>query len=329
MRTLVAPIHAPGTYVERSRRNKHGLPNAFRAHGDVLELDYLAISPADLDGVMRSEIDRFQPDLLFLQIQGTDPITEPMLAGWRDSYPHIRVCNWSGDVWEHALVSPPMLDILRHVDMQLVVNASVLPVYAEHGIHAEFCPFGYEAPDKRAVDQAISDLPPLDVVFLGNNYSSERQRLYTALRSVDASVAIYGAGWEQCEGECNYDFATAEALYRRARIAISDNQFPDAKGYMSDRPIQVMAAGGALLLQQTVADLQPLTGLVDGGHYIGWRDIDDLPRLVWQWLNPSRQRTVKRVTQDAQAFVLSRHTWGRRVEKIARDWLPQMREEVV
>lgn len=320
MKTLICPIHAPGTYVERSRANKHGLPNAFRAHGDVLELDYLAVGPADLDTVMRGEIERFQPDLLFLQIQGTDPITADMLAGWRAAYPNLPVCNWSGDVWEHALISPPMLDILRHVDMQLVVNASVLPTYAEHGIRAEFCPFGYEQPDKRAVEQSLADLPPIDVVFLGNNYSAERGRLYQALRSVDASVVIYGAGWEQSDGECNYDFATAEALYRRARIAVSDNQFPDARGYMSDRPIQVMAAGGALLLQQYVADLQPLTGLEAGRHYALWRDIDDLAHTVYQWLSPSRVKTARRITQDAQAFVLERHTWGKRVEQIV-EWL--------
>lgn len=327
MRTLIAPIHAPGTYVERSRANKHGLPNALRAYGEVVELDYLAVSPDDLDGVMRSELDRFQPDLLFTQIQGAVPITADMLAGWRAAYPTIRVANWSGDVWEHALISPEMLDILRHVDVQLTVNATVLDTYAAHGIRAFYCAFGYEQPDRRAVAQAVSDLPPMDVVFLGNNYSAERLRLYKALRSIDANVVIYGAGWEQTEGECNYDFATAEALYQRARIAVSDNQFPDARGYLSDRPMQVMAAGGALLLQQTVAQLDTLTGLEHGRHYIRWHDIDDLAHTIYQWLSPSRVKTVRRITADAQAFVLDRHQWSNRVRSLVEDWLPELQGE--
>lgn len=327
MRTLYLPIHVSGTYRERSLQNKRGLREALAAQGECREIDYLSISPADLYGVLYAEMVTFSPHLLFTQIQGTDPLTADMLARLRADFPAVHVANWNGDVYPEHLIAPEMLDILRHVDMQLTVNASVLPTYAAHGIHAAFCAFGYEQPDKRAADQAYSDLPPIDVVFLGNNYSAERQRLYTALRSVDANVVIYGAGWEQSDGECNYDFAMMEALYRRTRIAVSDNQFLDAKGYLSDRPIQVMAAGGALLLQQTVADLAPLTGLEHGRHYVQWHDIDDLAYTVYQWLSPSRVKTIRRITQDAQAFVLERHTWQKRVDRLVGEWLPELQGE--
>lgn len=319
MRTLYLPIHIGGTYHERSIANKRGLRDALAAQGDCREIDYLAISPNDLDTVLRTELDNYQPDLLFTQIQGATPITAEMLWGIRRSYPGVAVANWNGDVYPAHLTAPDMLDILQYVDVQLTVNASVLTDYERAGIHAAYCPFGYETPNA-----TLPDVPAYDVVFLGNNYSAERARLYHALRGVDANVGFYGAGWEQSEGECNYDFAYAEALYKNARIAVSDNQFPDARGYLSDRPIQVMAAGGALLLQQTVADLAPLTGLVDGGHYIGWNSIDDLPRVVAQWLSPTRIRTVQRITQDAQAFVLSRHTWQKRVEQLVNEWLPEL-----
>lgn len=318
MRTLIAPIHAPGTYVERSRRNKHGLPSALAEVGEMYEFDFLSIECDRLDATMRGKLDLFEPDVLFLQIQGTEPITAEMLLGWRRDYPQIRVINWSGDVWEHALTSPEMLNILQYVDLQLVVNASVLPVYAANGIKADYCPFGYETP---LTD--LPDAPIYDAVFLGNAYSDARHELYKTLRMLPYNVGVYGSGWTNRETECNYDFAFSEALYRFAKIAISDNQFPDARGYLSDRPFQIMAADGAVLLQQRVADLETLTGMKDGVHYVEWIDLDDLYIKCVDWLSPGKAYARVKMARNAQRLVFQRHTWEERVKQLVREWLPE------
>ena len=320
MRVLYTPIHIPGTYHERSLRNKRGLRDALAAHGEVLELDYLSIAPPDLDGVLRAELDRFQPDLWMSQFQGAEPHTTAMLAGIRRDYPALVIANWNGDVYLEHLTSAPMLDLLRSVDIQLTVNASALDAYAPEGIRAFYFPFGYEAPTA-----PLPNTPAYDVVFLGNAYSDARRRLYDTLRQLEASVGIYGTGWEQAQGECNYDFAVAEALYRRAYIVISDNQFPEARGYMSDRPIQALAAGGGLLLQQYVADLQPLTGLQNGVHYVEWQTPDDLHARVADWLHGERTDERGRIAETAREFVLRWHTWERRVEQLLQ-WVEELQE---
>ncbi len=324
MRVLYAPVFVPGTYYQTQLANKRGLRDALAQVGDVRQLDYLSIAPADLEGVLRTELTQFAPDVLFTQIQGTDRFTASMLASIRVSYPDVKIINWNGDYYPEHLTSPDMLDLLRQVDLQLVVNGSVLDSYAREGIRAAFCPFGYEAPHT-----LLPDVPKYDVVFLANNYSAKRQQLYEVLRSLDCSVGVYGSGWAQTEGECNYDFATAEALYLNAKLAISDNQFPDARGYLSDRPIQVMAAGGALLLQQYVKDLDAMTGIRHGVHYAAWMTPDDLPALVKHWLNPLQdmRRMVRR--HAAQKLVLERHLWKHRVEQLTGEWLPELMRERV
>jgi glycosyltransferase involved in cell wall biosynthesis len=320
MHTMYLPIFAPGTYYELQRRTKRGLRDALAKAGDVREIDYLSISPADLENVLRTELTNYDPDLLLTQIQGPDPLTAQIMASIRVSYPDIPVVNWSGDYWPERLIAPAMLDILRQVDLQLVVNGSVLDVYADEGIRAAYCPFGYEA-----IHTPLPKLPhQYDVVFLGNNYSEKRQQLYDALRSLDCHVGVYGSGWAQSDGECNYDFAMAEALYLNATLAISDNQFPDARGYMSDRPIQVLAAGGAVLLQQTVRDLEAMTGLNPDKHYVEWTDFDDLEAKVAEWLHaPQERQQARRIS--GMRLVHERHLWEHRVEQLVTDWLPLIR----
>lgn len=320
MKTLFAPIHAPGAYVERSRANKHGLPDALRAYGDVAELDYLRIDADALDAAMRAEIDRFQPDLLFLQIQGATPITALMLSGWRRDYPALLVVNWNGDVYPEHMVSPEMLEILQHTDLQLVVNASVLPDYAAAGIKADYCPFGYEQP----TEPYSGAFEPSEVVFLGNNYSAARHELYQVLRKLPHVVGVYGSGWLWSNGDSNYDFAQSEAIYQYATIAVSDNQFPDARGYLSDRPFQIMAAGGALLFQQRVADLEALTGLQAGVHYVEYVETSDLFALIPTWLDDAKADERRAMVERAQVFVLERHTWDVRVKQLVDVWLPEM-----
>lgn len=317
MNSLYAPIFAKGTYYELQRRTKHGLRDALALYGDVHEVDYLSVP--DVEAALRDGLRDYAPDLLFTQIQGTASITADMLAGIRRDYPDLRVANWNGDVYLEHLTSPDMLDILRHIDVQLTVNGSALDTYAREGIRAFYCPFGYETP----VD-ALPGVVSYEVLFLGNNYSEKRQALYLLLRSLARLVGIYGSGWGQSDGECNYDFATAEALYQNAVIAISDNQFPDARGYLSDRPIQILAAGGAVLFQQRVADLFALTGLRAGVHYVEYVDTDDLYALVTRWLKADMAQARVDMAAAGKAWVTQRHQWRHRVEQLLNVWLPEL-----
>ena len=302
------PIHDP-SYRAVSRQHKHGLRTAFEAHGDVLEWDYLNNDAATRYQGLVNRIEQFAPDLLMLQI-GADTFSANQLADIRAKYPALMVANWNGDVWEHELTSPAMLDILRHVDIQLVVNASVLPIYEREGIRAAFWPFGYET-----ALTPLPDMPAYDVIYLGNAYSERRHELERILRSLPYRVGIYGSGWQQSDGETNYDFAAGEALYRNAKLTISDNQFPEARGYLSNRPFQAMAAG-CFVLQQTVADLEALTGLYWNIHYIQFDTLHELPALVTYWLQCEQDARRHKIAAKGQRIVLQRHSFEARVNEL-------------
>jgi hypothetical protein len=312
LRTLYLPIYEPGAYHERSVANKQGLRLAFEAAGECLELDYLAIPVERLFDTLQQTIREFQPTLIFTQIQGPDRLTGPQLRELRQ-LAGCPIVNWNGDYWPHSLTSPEMLPILGEVDLQLVVNGSVLDAYSRVDIRAGLWPFGFERPNRE-----LPDVLAHDVVYLGNNYSEFRAELYQTLMALPCNVGVYGNGWPQNDGECTYDFTTGEALYRRARIAISDNQFPDAVGYLSNRPFQALAAG-CFVLQQHVERLEEFTGLIAGRHYIGFRTLDELPDLVAGWLKPENAPWRQHIARTGQEFVLANHSFEKRVQELL--WL--------
>lgn len=318
-RILMLTIFEPGTYHERAIANKCGLRRAFERLGHTLELDYLAI-PADVraDTIFR-KIGEFEPTLIFTQIQGPDAITARDLLRIREYYGHVPIVNWNGDVWERGLTTPDMIDILHCVDLQLVINASVLPVYEYHKIRAAFWPFGYEP----YTTPLPRNLPEYDVLYLGNNYSEHRNELGLILRSLPYRVGLYGGGWTLLEGngECTYDFTMGEALYRNSAMTISDNGFPDALGYLSNRPFQAMAAG-CFVLQQTVAELGRWTGFIEGLHYIGFDRMTDIPALVDAWLPKIEERRA--IAERAKRFVETHHSFDVRVRQLFNELLPEV-----
>jgi len=321
MRILYLPIHISGTYHDRSVTNKRGLYNALAKRGAVQEIDYIALKADVRYGTIWAAIKAFEPNLLWAQLQGADDDAIAFFARLRTEFPAMAMVNWNGDVYEQHLTSEKMLDLLRHVDMQLVVNGSVLDTYSRLGIPAAFCPFGYEPPIGD-----LPDVPAYDVIFLGNNNGDKRQQLYDVLRALTYRVGIYGTGWPQAEGECNYDFAYGAALYKRAKICISDNQFPDARGYMSDRPIQIMGAGGGMLLQQYVKDMRKLTGYQSGYHYFEYNKLEDIEGYVEDLLTELPKRKSRYISLNAQDMTSARHTWDNRVSMVLDKLLPGVRE---
>lgn len=312
LRILYLPIYEPGHAIQKQQ--KRGLRRALQKVGWVYELDYLA--SRNLDGELLGILERWKPDVLLTQLHGADRITTDLARKIRQRYPKLLWVNWNGDYWPDGLIAEPMLKLLKYVNLQLVVNGSVLNTYQAHGIPAAYWQIGYEEPNG-----LLPDVQAHDVVFLGNAYHPSRKELETQLRSTGLNVGFYGNGWAQSDGECLYDFLTGRSLYMHALISLGDNMYPDAYGFVSNRLFQALAAGGeAMLLHQEVPGLRDLTGLVDGQHYVAWTDHGDLIDKIHYYLTHDDKRRA--IAYAGHDFVREKHSFDARVYELFDQLIP-------
>lgn len=310
MRILYLPIFEGGSVHDTQVDNKRGLYNALWDAGHtVFEVDYLKHHAAEIlyDELVRLLTDAPR-DLVISQFHGANILTPDEIRWLRAINPDMLWVNWSGDSWAHSLTAPDILDMCRAFDLQLVAAPEVLPVYAEHGIPAAFWNIAIEVPVG-----ALPEMPAYDIVFLANTITGERRSLFEWLRTIDYTVGIYG-DWENSDGRNVYDFGAGEALYKRAKFAICDNPYPDTRKYISNRPMQALAAGGALVMHQHVPDMKGLSKLIAGVHYIEWTNTDDL----LAYMNYFRQHEDERVkiVNAGQRMALAHHTYTERVREL-------------
>lgn len=320
-RTLYLPIIEPGAHHDTAAANKHGLRTALEAHGACMEWDYLQNDSQTLFDGLINRIEQFQPEVLFTQFHGANIVSADQMRDVRTRYPALRVLNWCGDVWDSSQLAPEMVALLREYDLALCVNGSLLEPYAAAGVRAAYWPFGYETPVR-----ALPEVEAYDVLYLGTNYSDLRKHLGAILHALPYRTGIFGDGWSQAEGNCLYDFTTGHALYQNCRVTVSDNQFPDAKGYLSNRLFQALAAG-AFVLQQRVAELQAFTGFIPGVHFIEFTALDELPALIDYWVKPEQDDERRRIADMGQRFCLHFHSFEARVDELFKELLPNALRE--
>jgi len=260
-------------------------------------------------------IKNWQPDMMLCQLQDAVNVPPETLAFWRTLAPQMLVVNWHGDA--RGLLEQAYLELLQFVDLQLIVNAAPLDEYKALGIQAAYWQIGFEQPLGNR-----PDVPKHDIVFMGNCYSSERQQLERAIRANGFEAGLYGAGWQQSDGNTLYDFDAGEALYKRCKIAISDT-FPGQKAFVSNRLFQALAAG-AFVLQQDVPELREYTGLKEGSHYIGWSDVDDLQGKLHFWLDDEQKKERDRIRRNGKLYVHKHYTFDAQIDKLFNELLPAL-----
>lgn len=310
LRILCISIYEPDMPIQKI--SKRGLREAFAKRGIVWEWDYLT-NPAHTENVAA-----FEPHIILTQFH--DGHWSFLIDQLRQLAPDAWFINWCGDA--RGLTEPDYINMLRKVDLQLVVNAAPLAEYERLNIPAAYWQIGYEEPQAE-----LPKVPAHDVLFLGNCYNDARKAIETALRGLDLNVGLYGFGWQQQDGFTLYDFATGQALYENAKIAVSDT-FTDGKtpieGFVSNRLFQALAAG-AFVLQQYSPGLDELNGLRAGEHYIEWTDTADLTEKIAYWMNQPQKR--RKIARAGQRYVREHFSFDEQVRKLFTDILPRLEGE--
>lgn len=327
LRILYLPIFEQGNDegARQQKRQKRGLRDALAKAGWVYELDYQGVAEGRLRETLLDLLKTFQPDILFTQLHSPYSIPVTVLRELRAQRPTMLALNWNGDTHRANLINPPMLELLREVDLQLVVNASVLPAYEQHGIPAAYWQIAFEPVD----ETSLPTVKAHDILVQGSAYNDQRKQLGRELRArFGARLGLYGDYWDDPDGRTLYDFARGRALYQQAKIALASNEFPNDYGFVSNRIFETLAAGGALLLQQHVPGLEEMTGITAGQHYIEWRTLDDLQDLLTEWLSDDCAAERQRIAAAARAYVQAHHSFERRVQQLFGDLLPLARKKL-
>jgi hypothetical protein len=303
-RVLYAPIFEEGHKTQHQQ--KVGLKRALQRLGLLWQVDYTA-GESFLNAARQ-----WKPDLCVLQLHDSKFIT---LEQAQELRTHCgKIINWNGDVYDRSY-DDVYVQCLRLFDLQTSVNANAVREYASKGIKAAYWQCAYEPTGVGYEPDA--DTPKHDIIFMGNGYSVERKRIGAFIDSVPYSAAIYGTGWERPTTPNLYDFAQGCKLYRNSKIALGDSQWHDsAPGFVSNRLFQVLAAGGALMMQQEFAGREEYLGLKDGVHLVTWTDHADLRTKVDYYLTHEKERL--QIVKQGQAFCLREHSFEARVNQLRK-----------
>lgn len=308
LRVLYLPIYDPGWTITKT--SKHGLRDALQAGVRaeypflVYELDYMAVPETQLLKKILEVAAEFQPHLVLTQIQAPRPLTPEIMSYFRRALPHTRFVNWNGDYWPSGLLSQEMVNVLREVELQLVVNAGVLEQYRKLYIEADYWQIGYEEPG-----DDLPDMPKHDVVWLASIYNENRKQLDSLLKQFD-----YGLYQPGDKSATLYDFAKGKALYRNAKVGISNNDYPGENAYVSNRLFQILAAGECVAFQQRIDGLEQYTGLKAGVHYVEWETNEQLPDLIRYYLAHEEERNA--IAQAGTAYTHEHHSFNARVKEL-------------
>jgi len=344
LRILYLPIYEAGnnTPQRKQREQKHGLRDALGKLGMVYEFDYLKYQyrTAELWQELVRILNTFQPDLMLTQAHATDVLTADTMRNIRAHCPRLVVVNWNGDYWPDGQRDPKMINWLRYADLALVVNADLLPTYEELGIPAGYWQIGFEQP--------AGELPKVrahDIVFLGQNYNNYRREFGETLLSMTdegVDVGIYGNYWVNPDSppdhsvkqvqciypDCTYDFLQGEALYKAAKLTVANNPFPEARGFASNRFVQVCSAGGALLIHQYIKDWEKLTGYIPGVHYIEYKTDVELKQWIRYFLDPAHETERQKIVESAYRFTHYQCSFDARVKQLFTEFLPMAKTKL-
>lgn len=317
LRVLLAVHYDPNR--PQHKRNKRGWREAWNELGLVVEYDFAWAHAQGrcVDDELADLAESWQPHVVFTQVQNTvngfNGFTAQRL---RYAAPNAVMVNVNGDYWREGYLSEAMLDLHKWFDVFGCTDGAVLPELRSRGVNAVYLQNAYEPVGN------LPDVTAHEIVFLGNGYSPERQALAKALRQIDPNAGLYGSiPGTRMDGNTLYDFALGRALYANADFAVSPMEFDDTDGYVSNRLWEIMAAGGAVALQQRSPGLTEATGVVDGEHVLMWDTLDDLADLVQMYRERPDERA--RIARQAQRLARERHSFRCRVQQVL-EYVKQM-----
>jgi hypothetical protein len=312
-RVLYLPLFEQGWTIQKEQ--KRGLRDALAKVALVYEFDYMEkharIGKKEMMSELHRICDDFKPTVFLSQLHNSDQINASDIQGLKQTCGSAcRFVNWNGDYWPDQLLDERGMNLARTFHLMTSVNRDVVEKHQARSINTRYWQIGWE-PLGRGHSPEIYH----DVVFLASGYSEARQKLGRWLSNQRFEFGLYGHGWPagMAKGENLYNFIDACKIYRGAKLAIGDSQWPDS-GFVSNRIFQILAAGGCALCHQWFRGYERL-GLIDNVNCIIWQDQNDLGKLLLYWLADANQERLKEIAVAGEQLAMY-HSFDSRVEEM-------------
>lgn len=297
---------------------------------NVLHYDYLArvretFSRDQVNQELIEEAVRFKPQWAWLQLQNTEVVTADTIQSLKRVLPNCVVSHWSGDV--RSTVGAYFASICASTHLTLAANVGQLGLYMEAGAkEATYLAHGLDwQEDVLGLPEWEPPFRVPDAIFVGNNYGDslpgarERQAAIRALVVAGIDAGIVGDGWGETglpvAGHCLVK--QQHHVWRRAKVAICVNHFPNLEGYHGDRVIVAMASGVPVVCRRFPLLDQEFK---EGTHLLAYEEEAELLSHVRSLLADGGAR--KRIGNAGRAQVLLNHTWISRILSL----LPRIEE---
>lgn len=298
---------------------------------NVRHFDYLELARRTNWGIehvneefIRATVD-WKPDWIWMQLQNSNVISPDSIELLRERLPHCVFTHWSGDVRDKVLSY--FAGICRATHLTLAANVGHLKKYEEAGAkETMYVAHGLDWHED--VMKLPAWEPPWkvpDIVYCGNHYGDRvmgteaREKAVRSLFEAKLPIGVVGSGWESTGlpilGSCHVKQQVH--IYRKAKVALSVNHFPDLSGYHGDRTITALASGTAVI-QRNFPLLE--REFVEGEHLLVFRNEAELVEKAKQLLEDDKLRAA--LGAAGRREVLLHHTWFSRIFQV----LPRVEE---
>jgi spore maturation protein CgeB len=225
-----------------------GTEQAFRNVGvDLRIFDFTAGPAGNANVNFINHVKSFQPDLIHMQLQMTNVITDNSLIKARQIVPNAVFTNWTGDIRKNTCME--FVKKSQHMNYSLLSNVGQIEKYRQAGCknpvywQIGYDPVSYFPKNKKEFAH--------DVVFVGNNYQKSlfpdaKLRLEIASRvkkHFGARCGIFGSGHPRWMKARPVPIEQVNDVYNNSLCVLSVSNFNDVYHYFSDRLLMCIASG--------------------------------------------------------------------------------------
>lgn len=253
---------------------------------------------------------QFNPDFIYVQSGAIDPVILKTIKHRCNSF----LFQWTGDCRLEPL--PEIVALKGIADLTLLAQGigqkRMYEEILEHPV--KYLQHFVSDWQRREVTPTPND----KIVFIANRHTEfegavERNYLCETLSKKYKNFEVYGSGYNMPEynNKNSIPYVDSHKIYNEAYISISASSFNHIPGYWSNRPLNIMAAGGCCLFRYAPGATNYFTHMEDVVYYMSEEEC--ISQIDYLFKHPEVRN---RIAAQGQKKVFEEHNDRYRAQQI-------------